>query len=401
MARVEKTVFVSYRRTNLPWALAVSQNLTQSGFDVFLDYTGVASGDFESIILENIHSRAHFLVLLTPSALERCGEPGDWLRREIEAALDSRRNIVPLMLEGFDFTTPAIANQLTGKLVSLKRYNAISVPPEYFDSAMAKLREKFLNVPLDAVLHPASSQAQDGATSQQDAAAAAPRVAEDELTAQQWFERAVNAADPDLEIRFNTEAIRLQPNFAEAFYNRALARYANGDLDSALADYDQGIRLKPTDPSALNNRGTLRREKGDLDGALADITTAIHLKPDNPNYYYNRGLTRDDKGDLLGAIADFNQAIHLKPDFADAFCNRGIARQNSGDLDAAIADYDVAIRLKPNDAVNFNNRGIARETKGDLEGALADYDAAIRLKPDYHTPIKSRIAVLRAIADRS
>jgi hypothetical protein len=30
------------------------------------------------------------------------------MRREIEAALDSQRNIVPLMLEGFDFVTPAM-----------------------------------------------------------------------------------------------------------------------------------------------------------------------------------------------------------------------------------------------------------------------------------------------------
>jgi hypothetical protein len=45
MTRVEKTVFISYRRANLPWALAVYQNLTQHGLDVFLDYTGIASGD--------------------------------------------------------------------------------------------------------------------------------------------------------------------------------------------------------------------------------------------------------------------------------------------------------------------------------------------------------------------
>src|ERR1039457_4292960 len=102
MERIEKTVFISYRRTNFPWALAIFQDLTQHGYDVFFDFTGLASGDFESVILENIHSRAHFLVLLTPSALERCGAPGDWLRLEIEDAIDSRRNIVPLMLEGFD-----------------------------------------------------------------------------------------------------------------------------------------------------------------------------------------------------------------------------------------------------------------------------------------------------------
>jgi len=64
-----------------------SQNLTQSGYDVFFDYQGIASGDFEQIILENIKARAHFLVLMPPSA------PGDWLRREIEAWLEHLRNV--------------------------------------------------------------------------------------------------------------------------------------------------------------------------------------------------------------------------------------------------------------------------------------------------------------------
>ena len=90
MSRIEKTVFISYRRTNAPWALAVYQDLTYHGYDAFFDCLGIVSGDFESIILENIRARAHFLVLLTPSALERCTDPGDWLRREIET-----RNIVP------------------------------------------------------------------------------------------------------------------------------------------------------------------------------------------------------------------------------------------------------------------------------------------------------------------
>jgi TIR domain-containing protein len=96
MNRIEKTVFISYRRTNVPWALNVFHHLTQHGYDAFFDFQGIASGDFERVILENIRARAHFLVLLTPSALGRCGEQGDWLRREIETALEARRNIVPL-----------------------------------------------------------------------------------------------------------------------------------------------------------------------------------------------------------------------------------------------------------------------------------------------------------------
>jgi hypothetical protein len=49
MLHVEKTVFISYRRTNMPWAKAISQNLIQHGYDVFLDLTGIASGDFEAL----------------------------------------------------------------------------------------------------------------------------------------------------------------------------------------------------------------------------------------------------------------------------------------------------------------------------------------------------------------
>src|SRR5271165_4531632 len=149
MGRIEKTVFLSYRRTNALGARAIFQSLTQHGYDVFFDFNGIASGDFESVILENIRARAHFVVLLTPSALERCGEPEDWLRREIETALEIKRNIVALMLEGFNFGTTAIASQLTGTLAPLKNYNALPVPVEFFDEAMERLRTKYLNVPLD------------------------------------------------------------------------------------------------------------------------------------------------------------------------------------------------------------------------------------------------------------
>jgi len=84
--RIERTVFISYCRTNFWTALAVFQNLHANGYDVFFDYKSIPSGDFEQVITENVKSRAHFIVILSPSALERCHEPGDWLRREIETA---------------------------------------------------------------------------------------------------------------------------------------------------------------------------------------------------------------------------------------------------------------------------------------------------------------------------
>jgi tetratricopeptide (TPR) repeat protein len=345
MGRIEKTVFISYRRTNAPWALAVFQNLTQHGYDVFFDFNGIASGDFERVIIGNIEARAHFLVLLTPSALERSGDPADWLRREIETALSIKRNIVPLMLEGFDFGTPGIANQLTGALAPLKSYNALRVPVEYFMEAMDRLRNTYLNVALDAVLHPASASAQQAAKDQQAAAATAPAVPDQELTAQGCFERGFYATDLDQKIGFYNQAIRLKPDYFEAF----------------------------------NNRGTARQDKGDMGGAIEDYTEAIRLKPDYAESFYNRGNAHKSKGELEAALRDYTESIRLKPIYTEAFYNRGNARAAKGDLAGALQDYDEAVRLRPALAIAFNNRGIVRKTKGDLEGAEQDFNEAARL----------------------
>jgi tetratricopeptide (TPR) repeat protein len=294
MSRIEKTVFISYRRTNAPWALAIYQYLNHHGYDAFIDFQGIASGGFERVILENIRARARFLVLLTPSALEHCGDPKDWLRREIETVMESRRNVVPVMLDRFDFEEPSNASWLTGQLSALKDYNALRVYAEYFEAAMDKLCGDFLNVPLESVSHPASlsAPARQAAETQQAAAGAAPAVGQEELTAQTWFEKGFNAADLDKKVRYFSEAIRLKPDYADAYCNRGFTLYTKGDLDGALKDYAEAFRLKADDAIYYNNRGIALYAKGDRDGALKDYADAIRLKPDYANAYYGRGIAR-------------------------------------------------------------------------------------------------------------
>ena len=395
MGRIEKTVFISYRRTNIPWALAIYQNLTAHGYDVFFDYNSIASGDFEQVILGNIRARAHFLVVLTPSALERCVSPDDWLRREIETALDEKRNIVPVFLEGFDFGSPSISKYLTGKLETLKKYNGQNVPAGFFDEAMGKIRDKFLNVPLDAVLHPISATVQKKVKKQQVSASDATQVKEKELTAQEWFEKGYKSTDSDEQIHYYTEAIRIKPD-ANAYYNRGIARVDKGDLDGAIKDYNEAIRLKPDDANVYNNRGVARKAKGDLDGAIKDYNEAIRIKPDYADPYSNRGNVRYAKGDLDGAIKDYNEAIRIKPDYTSAYYNRGTARSDKGDLDGAIKDYTEAIRLKSDYANAYRNRGIAWDNKSDYYSAIADYQKCLELG-DKEPTIQPRIEYLRKL----
>jgi uncharacterized membrane protein SpoIIM required for sporulation len=197
MGRIEKTVFISYRRDNKGWALAVYQSLRDRGYDVFFDYQSINSGDFEQAIIQNIKGRAHFLLLLTPTALERCNNPEDWLRREIEIALKEKRNIVPLFLDGFSFSSAINSKYLTGNIAHLKNYNGLDVPSGFFDEAIEKLCQRFLNTPLNAVLHPMTNTAQRVVKNQIDAANQVSKINRNELakTQQNNFKFAVLGAD--------------------------------------------------------------------------------------------------------------------------------------------------------------------------------------------------------------
>lgn len=435
MERTENSVFISYRRTNFPWAMAIFQHLRAQGFDVFLDFLGISSGDFEQVILGNIRARAHFLVLLTPSALERCDEPGDWLRREIETAIESKRNIVPIMLESFDFNSPSIAQHLTGKLELLRRYNGIEIPMRYFDHAMRDLQDRFLNIQLSTVLHPVSEATASATDTQKEAAGTAPQVQPTELTAQEWNERGISLTDPgekdrcfseairidpklveafmrrgsmrgemgdlDAAIRDFDEVIRLQPGYSPAHYNRGVARQFMGNFDAAIVDYNEAIRINPSYFEALANRGVSRELKGDRNGAMTDFNAAIRAKPDDARGFLYRADSERDAGNFADAIRDYDEAIRLRPDDAEAFCDRGVAKSESGDFDAAIIDYNEAIRLKPDFFNALNNRGNAHSKKRNFQSALRDYNEAIRVKPDFVLALNNRGLALRAMGDEA
>lgn len=139
-----KRVFLSYRR-EVSWTLAhaVRGELVPHGFDVFLDTRSMDSGEFERVILHEIESRPHFLVLLEPRSLDRIADEGDWLRREVAHAVAHRRNVVPMLANGAAMPRSI---DLPVDLARLPSYNAVSVPHEYFAEAMHKLRERFLRL---------------------------------------------------------------------------------------------------------------------------------------------------------------------------------------------------------------------------------------------------------------
>lgn len=115
-------VFISYRREGgLELARLIYLDLKCRGYNVFFDYNSLRSGRFDEKILTAIETCKCFVSVLTPGALERCAEEGDWVKKEIDYAFSKGKLIKPIERVGEECVAPEDAAPLILKLLSLPR----------------------------------------------------------------------------------------------------------------------------------------------------------------------------------------------------------------------------------------------------------------------------------------
>jgi tetratricopeptide (TPR) repeat protein len=219
------------------------------------------------------------------------------------------------------------------------------------------------------------------------------------------------------------QAIRLNPQYAEAHNNIGAIRHQRGELRAAIAEYRLALASEPDYPAAERNLG-LALAAYTLDAADSGASTEAgqHLRealrhyPADPALHYNLGLTlvtrdpvealgrfqeairlnpglaeaHNSAGNLLlgfgrvdDAIVRYTEALRLKPDFADAHYNLGNAYLQRGQADEAMAEYREAVRLSPTFAEPHNTIGNLLRRAGRLADAIAEYRTALRLKPTF------------------
>ena len=72
-------------------------------------------------------------------------------------------------------------------------------------------------------------------------------------------------------MRFRRRLFGSDPNSAADYVARGLA-YEAGEYHRAIVDFSEAIRLNPEDAEAYGNRGATYCSKGELDKAIADFT---------------------------------------------------------------------------------------------------------------------------------
>lgn len=142
-----------------------------------------------------------------------------------------------------------------------------------------------------------------------------------------------------------TIALKMRPNFGEAYFGRGKSNYFAGNIDAAIADYNIAEKYVPDLPDLYSNRGAAYFQKGEFRKTIDDCNKAIKINPNFSEAYTNRGNAKGMLQDYAGSVEDLTMSVKLKPDLIEAYVNRGISYNFLNNKEAACADFHKAFEL--------------------------------------------------------
>ena len=177
---MKEQVFISYRRKGgVETAKLICETLKGKGYNVFFDFDSLRGGYFDDRIFEAIGGCNDFILVLSENALDRCVNEDDWVRQEIMYALKTGKNIVPVMLQGFDFP-----DVLPKEIENVKRHNGVLFVMNYYESVMESIIKRLTSKPLntkDESSEPKNPFSSDGTMGKAPKGAASDRAGYDSL----------------------------------------------------------------------------------------------------------------------------------------------------------------------------------------------------------------------------
>ncbi|MEY4927813.1 MAG: hypothetical protein RI894_2249 [Bacteroidota bacterium] len=169
----------------------------------------------------------------------------------------------------------------------------------------------------------------------------------------------------DEAVRNCTQALRINNLEDRAYQLRAQAYLENGNTIDAIEDFDRTLKLHPT-AAGFNDRGFAKFLLGQIESAIADFDQALKLDKEFLPAYRNRAKARLNLGDQIAALEDYNQALELAHD-ADTYTARGLLLHRLGEYTKAIADFDAALRINPYHSQARQAREVAKTARSNRD----------------------------------
>jgi tetratricopeptide (TPR) repeat protein len=173
----------------------------------------------------------------------------------------------------------------------------------------------------------------------------------------------------------STQALKLKPNYENA-------RYQHDSIVGKIrttAEMTEAIRLDPNNAQLYFDRGLFYRDEAMYAKAIADLSAAIKINSSNALYYCARGCSEVRNHNYKEAIEDCNISIQLDPKREHPYLSRGEAYSAIGKYDLALRDLGKAIELHPTCIEAFTERAGVYKKLNKTHFAVLDLDKARQL----------------------
>ena len=135
-------IFISYKRKSLATANNLYYRLTTRGYSTFFDLEEMGRDNFNVQLLNYIENAQDVFVILEEGSLDACKNEDweqDWFCHEIAFALEKKKNIIPILLGGYQMPSEEFFPK---KLKELCLKNSPEFNFSFFEAYLDKLIEK-------------------------------------------------------------------------------------------------------------------------------------------------------------------------------------------------------------------------------------------------------------------
>ena len=187
---------------------------------------------------------------------------------------------------------------------------------------------------------------------------------------------------PNAVAEFDT-ALIINPENANAYISRGIAKRYLEDLDGALSDMNSAVYYDYFNIEAVVRRGMIELEREEYQSAMDDFNAALRMDNDNPLIYFNRALAYLNLGDTIAALNDYERVNIIDQRNALTYFNRALVYSMLKDYDVALALYNKVIEINPDNIYGYFNRGILYYQIKQWDNAEDDFTKVIELFPDF------------------
>ena len=152
------------------------------------------------------------------------------------------------------------------------------------------------------------------------------------------------------------EALQLEPDYVDAYSNRAGALHRLHRFEEAIEDYTRVLKKQPHNAALWKDQSQALREIKRLDEASASIQTAQRINPQQAEYKVIAALIFKERECYDEALTMLLEALSLKPDYPEALVHQGIIFAIQEKDEEAMQCYDKALAINPRSGEALNNR---------------------------------------------